>query len=65
MLYYVWYAAAVAWIIAIIGGIVVLVRPGTGERRATASGVLAGIAVGVLALPATCFANLNTIASRF
>jgi hypothetical protein len=38
-----------------------LVSPGLADRRETVSGVLAGVAVGVLALATTCFANLNTI----
>jgi uncharacterized membrane protein len=61
ILYFAWYVAAAVWAIAILGGIVVLVSPGLADRRETVSGVLAGVAVGVLALATTCFANLNTI----
>jgi len=62
ILYFAWDIAAVIWVMA-LGGLVVLVSLGSTHRRETVSGVIAGIAVGVLALAATCFANLNTFNS--
>jgi hypothetical protein len=64
ILYFAWYVAAVVWVMA-LGGLVVLVSLRSTRRREIVSGVLAGMAVGVLALAATCFANLNTFNNRF
>jgi hypothetical protein len=62
VLFLAWYIAAFVWVMA-LGGLVVLVGLGGASRREIVSGVISGIAVGVLALAATCFANLNTLNS--
>ncbi len=51
------YVAAGLWLIAVLVAIGFLVGRG---GRAT-SGIWAGVAVGVVSLGMTCFANLNTV----
>ena len=63
--FYLVYGAAGVWLVATIAmtiAIVVLYARGTGER---ASGILAGIGVGVLALGTTGPVNLATIVATF
>lgn len=55
-IYFFWYGAAAAAALAILAAIG-FVRA---DKRGTASGILAGMGVGVLALAVTCFANLAT-----
>ena len=57
--YFGWFAAAAIWVIALLVAITVAVARAPGERR-SASGILAGIGVGAIALATTCFANLAT-----
>ena len=52
--YVVWFVAAALWLFAII--MVVLYK--IGNRREIARGVLAGIAIGILALGTTCGVNI-------
>jgi hypothetical protein len=49
--------AAGIWLVALVTGVVLLFK----DRREMASGVMAGVAVGILALTVTCFANLSTL----
>lgn len=53
-----WFGAAACWLLA------VLVATGfaIAGRRQIASGMFAGIAIGILALGVTCFANMATVA---
>ncbi|MEX0763283.1 MAG: hypothetical protein WD208_09135 [Dehalococcoidia bacterium] len=55
-LYGAWAIAAGMWLVAVVAGIVLLFM----NRRESASGVMVGVAVGVLALTVTCFANLSS-----
>ena len=48
--YFAWLAAAGLWGLALLGAIIIAIAPGPGER---ASGIWAGIGVGLLALAAT------------
>ena len=48
-------AATALWVIAIVAAIVFAVK----GRRTTAAGIFAGIGIGIVALGATCFANLS------
>ena len=59
--YFVWFGAAGVWLVATMA-MVVLYERGTRER---ASGILAGIGVGVLALSATGLVNFATIQATF
>lgn len=56
-LYFVWYIAIFMWVLAIVATIGFALI----HRSRTASGILAGIGVGFLALGATCFANISII----
>ena len=58
--YFVWYAAAGIWGLALLGAIIIAIA---GPERA--SGIVAGVAVGFLALAATCFANIATSDFQF
>ena len=49
----IWPVAAVFAVIAFVIGIILLFMKG---HRQTAAGILAGIAIGIIALGATCFA---------
>ena len=50
----VWFAAAALWVIAIVAAIVFISK----GRREIAAGVFSGIGIGIVALGATCFANI-------
>ena len=61
--YWLWYLAAVIWVVVVILAVILaLVYTFTtaSDRRLSASGIWAGIAVGAVALGSTCFANLST-----
>ena len=51
----VWLSAALLWVTAIVAAIVFTVK----GRRTVAAGMFAGIGIGIVALGATCFANLS------
>ena len=59
--YVVWYGAAGVWLVATIAMVVLYAR----GRRESASGVLAGVEVGVLAVGTTGLANFATIQATF
>ena len=59
--YVVWYVAAGVWLIATTAMIVLYAR----GKREKASGVLAGVGVGVIAVGITGFVNVVTIVSTF
>ena len=55
--YTLWFAGLGVWFIAIL----VAVGFALASKGQVAAGMLAGIAVGMLALAVSCFANLNTV----
>lgn len=55
-LYSLWYIAAVIGAFALLGAVISFA---VGERK-KASGLLAGVAIGILSLATTCFANMAT-----
>lgn len=55
LLLYLWFFGAVAWLGAVLAMIVAYVA----GQPETGTGILAALAVGLLVLGATCFANLN------
>ena len=59
--YAVWYVASGVWLVATIAMVVLYVR----GKRESASGVLAGIGVGVLAVGTTGLVNFATIVATF
>ncbi len=59
--YFVWYVAAGAWLVATIAMVVSYAR----GKRGSASGVLAGVGVGVLGLGTTGLVNFATIVATF
>ena len=59
--YLVWYVAAGVWLVATAAMVVLYTR----GKRETASGVLAGVAVGALAIGTTGLVNLATIVATF
>lgn len=63
-IYYLWFIGVIGVIaVALIGlvmGLAALVGRPEDKSRATAAGVLAGAAVGIIALAVTCFINLAT-----
>lgn len=54
-LYFAWYAGALVGFAALVAGIIMLF-----VNRSVGAGIWAGLAVGVLVLFVTCFANLRT-----
>ncbi len=54
---YVWFAAVACFIAAFVALIVFIVK----RKNRVAAGILAGIGIGIVALGASCFANLSTI----
>ena len=59
--YFVWYVAAGLWLVAAIAMVVLYTR----GKRESASGVLAGVGVGVLAVGITGLVNFATIVATF
>ena len=59
--YFVWFGAAGVWLVATIAMAVLYAR----GKRESASGVLAGVGVGVLAVGTTGLANFATIVATF
>ena len=59
--YVVWYGAAGVWLVATIAMVVLRTR----DKRESASGVLAGVGVGVLAVGTTGLVNFATIQATF
>ena len=56
-LYFFWYIASLMWVLAILATIGFALT----HRSRSASGILAGVGVGFLALGASCFANIGLI----
>ena len=59
--FYIVYGAASVWLVATIAMVVLRTR----DKRESASGVLAGVGVGVLALGTTGLVNFATIQATF
>ena len=59
--YFVWYVAAAAWLVATAATVVLYAR----GKRESASGVLAGVGLGALAVGTTGLVNFATIIATF
>lgn len=59
-LYYLWYVAALVWLVAFPLGLALLFR----KDKQIGSGILTGAALGFLALAVSCFANIATLVSQ-
>ncbi len=56
-IYNAWFIAGGLWVIAILSAIGFTIA----HKRQIASGIFAGIGIGIVALGATCIANLSTV----
>jgi hypothetical protein len=53
---FVWFGAVACWFLAVLAAVGFTIA----GKRQIASGIFAGVAIGILALGVTCFANLAT-----